>query len=272
MTPGELWRRVWYLLNRRRVARQLEEEMTSHRAMMRDPRGFGNRLKLREDARDAWGWGWLDRAAQDVRHAVRVLRRTPAFSMTAFLILSVGIGLNLTFFQLLHVAALQPVAVKDPATLVRFQRRGPTFSSSGMPYPATQFIRQHNQVLSAVLTQTASEIVWEEDAARKVPVHFVSANWFAELGYAASLGRFFDEQLDEKADAPPMVILADQFWRTRFAADAQIVGRTVRLNERVATVIGVAPRDFPDLDFQNPQMWLLIHQIDYFEPGTTFKK
>jgi predicted permease len=140
-----------------------------------------------------------------------------------------------------------------------------------MPYPATQFIRQHNEVLSAVLTQTGSEIVWEEDAARKVPVHFVSANWFAELGYAASLGRFFDEQLDEKADAPPTVILAHQFWRTRFASDARIVGRTVRLNERVATVVGVAPPDFPDLDFQNPQMWLLIHQIDYFEPGTTFK-
>ena len=271
MTIGELARRIWYLLNRGRFERQLEDEMASHRAMMHNPRGFGNHLKLREASRDAWGWGWLDRAGQDLRDGVRVLRRAPAFSITAFLILSVGIGLNLTFFHLLNVAALQPLPVKDPATLVRFQRRGPTFSSSGMPYPATQFIRQHNDVLSAVLTQTSSDVVWEEDAARKVPVHFVSANWFDELGYGAALGRFFNERLDEKADAPAMVIIADQFWRTRLASDPQIVGKTIRLNDRAATVIGVAPATFPDLDFQNPQMWLLIHQIDHFEPGTPFK-
>ena len=94
---------------------------------------------------------------------------------------------------------LPPVERHGAATAARqgsrdtraLQRRGPTFSSSGMPYPATQFIRQHNEVLSAVLTQTRSNVVWEQEAAHKVPVNFVSANWFGELGYGASLGRFF---------------------------------------------------------------------------------
>ena len=57
MTVGEFWRRIWYFLNRRRFEHQLEDEMAAHRAMMRDPRAFGNLLKLREDSRDAWGWG-----------------------------------------------------------------------------------------------------------------------------------------------------------------------------------------------------------------------
>ena len=269
---GEWGRRIWYLLNRSRIERELEIEMAAHREMMGEPRGFGNVLRLREESRAVWGWGWLDRAVQDVRHAARVLRRTPAFAITAVLILSGGIGLNLTFFQLLNVTALQPPAVEDPSTLVRFWRRGRHFASSGMPFPATQFIRQHNSVLSAVLTRVHGSVDWDGDAASKIAVAFVSANWFDELGYSASLGRVFTESLDEQADAPPVVVVSDQFWRTRLGADLQIVGSSLRLNDRAVTLAGVAPPDFPDIDLQNPQMWLLIHQIDYIDPGTAFKQ
>ena len=270
---SELWRRIWFFLNRSRFERELQDEMAAHREMMgRDARRFGNTLKLREQSRDAWGFGWLDRAWQDLRQAARVLRRAPGFSITSVAILSVGIGLNLTFFHVLNATLLQPLAVKDPTTLVRFQRRGPTFSSSGLPYPATQFIRQHNDVLAAVLTEAQSDVVWEQDTARKVAVSFVSANWFDELGYKPSLGRLFTETIDERVDAAPVVVVADHFWRTRLGADPLVIGKTVRVNDRAATVIGVAPRDLPDLNFQNPQMWLLIDQIDHFEPGTAFKR
>ena len=269
---GELWRRIWYFLNRDRIERELQQEMAAHREMMGDARRFGNTLKLREQSRDVWGFGWLDRAMQDLRQAARVLRRAPAFTITSVLILSAGIGLNLTFFHLLNASLLQPLPVKDPATIVRFQRRGPTFSSSGMPYPAIQFIREHNDVLAGVMTEATSDVVWEHDAARKVPVSFVSANWFDELGYSARLGRLFTARLDEKSDAAPVVVLAHHFWRTRLGSDPLVVGTTVRLNDRAATIIGVAPPEFPDLNFQNPQMWLLIEQIDHFQPGTPFKR
>ncbi|MGH8637685.1 MAG: FtsX-like permease family protein, partial [Burkholderiales bacterium] len=228
-------------------------------------------LKLREASREIWGWGWLDHAVQDLRHSSRILRRAPSFSITAFLILSVGIGLNLTFFHLLNVTALQPMAVKDPATLVRLERRGRTFSSSGVPFPATQFLRQHNDVLSGVLTHHPSDVVWDGDAANKVAVAFVSANWFTELGYHASLGRVFHDDIDGMAGAPPVVIVSHEFWRTRLGSDPQIVGGTLRLNDQVATLVGVAPPFFPDLDLQNPQLWLPIDQIDYFEPGNAFE-
>ncbi len=268
---GELWRRIWYFLNRRRMERLLESEMAAHREVMGDPRRFGNVLKLREEATDVWVWRWLDAAAQDLRYGLRVLRRVPSFSLTAFVILTAGVGLNLTFFHLLNVAALQPLDVKEPATLIRLERRGKTFSSSAVPFPATQFIRAHNDVASAVLTRHPSDVVWDADNAARIRMAFVSANWFTELGYAASLGRVFSESIDDKADAAPVAIVSHEFWTRRTGSDPQIVGRTLRLNDRVATVIGVARPEFPDVDLHNPQLWLLIDQIDYFEPGTTFK-
>jgi hypothetical protein len=81
---GELWRRIWYLLNRSRFERELRDEMDAHRAMKREaePR-FGNARRLLEDAGDEWGWAWLDRLAQDLRFACRLLMRSPGFTLTA---------------------------------------------------------------------------------------------------------------------------------------------------------------------------------------------
>ena len=87
---GELWRRLWYLLNRARYQRELRDEMDAHRAMKGDegPR-FGNTLRLREEAADAWGWTWLEHLLQDARFGARLLRRSRAFSVTAIAVLSV---------------------------------------------------------------------------------------------------------------------------------------------------------------------------------------
>ena len=269
MSLGEWRRRIWYRVNRARIERDLELEMATHREMMGEARGFGNTLKLREEARDAWGWGGLDRLGQDLRQAFRTLRHVPSFSLTALVILSAGIGLNLTFFHLLNVTALQPLPVKDPATLVRLERRGKTFSSSGVPFPATQFIREHNTVLSAVLTHRMGEVVWDGDAAARIDAAFVSANWFRELGYDAAVGRVFSDA-DEAPGALPAVVVSHDFWRTRLGSSPQVAGATLRLNDRPLTVVGVAPAAFPDLDLRDPQVWLLINQIDYVEPGSAF--
>jgi predicted permease len=232
---------------------------------------FGFIETFKENYRDQQGVPSLEHLLQDVRIALRVLRRAPVFSITAFLILCAGIGLNLTFFHLLNVTTLQPLPVTDPNSLVRFQRRGPAFTSTGVPFPATQFIRQNNGVLAAVLTSAPSVVSLEGDISPETAVAFVSANWFEEPGYQATVGRVFSEAIDERVDAAPAVVISDRFWRVRLGADPQITGKVIRLNGRPATVIGVAPRTFPDLDRRNPQIWLLIHQIDYFEPGNPFK-
>jgi predicted permease len=272
MILGEWGRRVWYVLNRARFERELAEEMAAHREMLGgEPQRFGNALRIREEAREAWFARGLDEAWQDLRHAARTLVRAPGFTITVVLILGFGIGLNLAFFQVLNVMALRPPDVKSPETLVRFDRRGRNFQSNGVPYAATQFIREHSSVLAAVLTSTGGNVVFDEDETSRLSALYVSANWFHELGHGPALGRVFVESLDERADAPAIVVISHPVWQTRFHGARDIVGRTMRINDQLATIIGVAKADFPDLEHQEPRVWLLINQIDRFNEGSTFK-
>ncbi|HET9370256.1 MAG TPA: FtsX-like permease family protein [Vicinamibacterales bacterium] len=265
---GEFWRRVWYRLNRARFERALEAEIAAHRDQLREPRRFGNPLALREQSRDVWGWGWLDRAIQDLRDGWRVIRRAPAFAATVVLFLALGIGLNLTFFQLLNVVALKPIGVSQPETLVRFLPRGPRSVSSGLSYPAARVVRDSNTVLSAVLLRRPSMVVWEDDEDGQLPAVFVSANWFDELGYGPAMGRLFSVPFDGGAQASPAVVVSHDFWRTRLVSDPGAIGRRVRVNNRPATIVGVAPPRLRDFELGDPRVWLLIDQADYFEPGT----
>src|SRR5687767_8435392 len=114
------FRRVWYLMNRRQNERELMREMNAHRESMHDRSKFGDTHRLLEYSRDAWGWNWLDDAAQDLRLGVRALKRAPVFTVTAILMLAFGIGLNLTVFQMAHVVLLRGPAVDQPDTLARF--------------------------------------------------------------------------------------------------------------------------------------------------------
>ena len=149
MSPGEIWRRIHFLLNRSRLERDLDDEMAAHRAMKQDgePR-FGSPLKLREDSRDVWGWGWWDHLVQDVTFGSRMLRKSPAFTLTALAILAIGVGLNIGAFQILNSLALSPLPVRDPDSLVRFNRRNAHGKSTAFAYPAVDFYATHNTVLA----------------------------------------------------------------------------------------------------------------------------
>src|SRR5262245_17115204 len=105
------FRRVWHLVNRPRHERELIREMHEHRASMHDPSRFGDTHRLLERSRDAWGWNWLDDAMQDLRLGMRGLRRSPVFTITAILILSFGIGLNLTVFDMANVGLFRGPSV-----------------------------------------------------------------------------------------------------------------------------------------------------------------
>src|SRR3954469_18728700 len=105
-------RRFWHLVNRSRRERELVGEMQDHRASMHDPTKFGDPYRLLERSRDAWGWNWLDDAMQDLTVGVRSLIHSPSFTVTASLILTFGIGLNVTFYQFVNVAMLRPPRIK----------------------------------------------------------------------------------------------------------------------------------------------------------------
>ena len=160
------FRRVWHLLNRPRHERELVREMNEHRESMHDPAKFGDTHRLLERSRDAWGWNWLDDAVQDLAVGSRTLAKSPSFAITATLILTFGIGLNVTLYQMIQVGLLRPPAVKDADSWVRFLRSAPRSTTSTVPYPLAQFVKDHNSVLAAVTVETGATSV----ALRRVPL------------------------------------------------------------------------------------------------------
>ena len=269
MSPGELWRRIHHLLNRSRFDRELEEEMAAHRAMKEpgEP-GFGNSLRLRQDARDAWGWAWWDQLVQDVTFGSRMLRKSPAFTLTAIAILAIGVGLNIAAFQILNSIALTPLPVSDPDSLVRFNRRSPQGKSTSFAYPALDFYATHNTVLASSMGIMRTLVALESDTSRAVPVQFVTANYLSELGAVPALGRLLDGARDDEPDAEPVVVLTSSLWQGRFGADPGIVGRTIRINGRPFTVAGVLQASFVGLTGRSSLAWIPITKQPYGFPGS----
>jgi predicted permease len=263
------FRRVWHLLNRPRHERELVREMNEHREAMHDPSAFGDTHRLLEYSRDAWGWNWLDDAMQDLKIGVRTLVKSPSFAITATLILTFGIGINVTLFQMVRVGLLRPPAIKDASSWVRFLRSSPGSTTSTVPYPLTQFVKDNSSgILSSVILEYQSGIAWGRDAEDQVTALFVSNNWFDEVGYGAAHGRVLSEGLESRADAP-VVVLSYTFWRDRLGADPNVVGTVAYIDRQPVTIAGVAAASLPGLDFNVPDMFLPIAQREYFYPQST---
>jgi predicted permease len=267
---GEIFRRIRYLINRRRFDAELESDMEFHREMAaRAGRSnFGNTLRMREQAREAWGWTWLDRLAQDVRYGLRILARTPGFTLMAVLVLAIGIGVNVAAFTVFDLVALEQLPVRDPGSLVRLERRSPTAYTDEMPYTSLLFYEKNAKTLSAAMGVLGVPPMQVDDDPQPASASFVTPNYFAQLGTPAGYGRLFDPSRDAAPDAAPGVVLSHGFWQRRFGADPSVVGRTIHLNKKPATVIGVLPYAFASLGGQRPDIWLTMGQQPYFVEGS----
>jgi len=267
---GELLRRLNYLLHRRRHDSELEDEMLFHREMMgkTQARSFGNTLLLREQARDAWGWTWIERLFQDITYAIRILRRSPGFTFTAIVVLAIGIGVNVTAFSLFDMVALKPLPVRDPASLIQIQRRSPSRVNRELPYPHTEFYRTHARSLSAVMTVMGVPPVTLDNDTQPAHISFASANYFAELGTTPAFGRLFDPRRDNSPSAPPVVVISYTFWQHRLNGDPAVLGRTLHLNGKAVTVAGVLPADFASPGADTSELWMPILQEPYIVEGS----
>ena len=263
------FRRVWHLVNRSRRERDLVNEMKEHREAMHDPTRFGDTHRLLEYSRDAWGWNWLDDAMQDLTVGVRTLAKSPSFAITATLILTFGIGLNLTLFQMIRVGMLNPPPLKDADSWVRLLRASPHSRTSTVPYPLTQFVKDSSAgVLASVVLEYQSGMGWGRDAEEQVNASFVSSNWFEEIGYGAAHGRVLSDALDTRA-GEPVVVLSYTFWRNRLGSDPNVVGSIVYIDRKPVTIAGVAAAALSGLDFNVPDMFLPITQRESFYPQST---
>ena len=265
----ELFRRLRYLLNRSRFDQELADDLEFHREMAARAGGarLGDAVRLREDARAAWGWTWIDRLGQDLRYAARMLWRSPGFTLTAVVMLAIGIGANIAAFGFLNMIVLRPLPVRDPDTVLRFERRAPEQYATDLPYTEMAFVRAHTKTLSAVLASNASRLTLE-GADKPISAHFVTANFFDELGMMPRLGRALDPRRDARRDVEPVVVLSHGFWERQYGANPGVIGTTLYLNGKPATIAGVGAADFSGLSLSSPDLWASLEAQPYFVDGS----
>jgi len=249
------------------VADKIRAGLTEAEARRATRLEFGGIEQVKEDCRESRGTLWLVSIVQDLRFGARILARSPGFSITAIVVLALGIGVSTLAFSLYNIIALQAIPVRDPATVVRVERRSRENTTPGVPYSSIAYYRESAKSLSAVMaTMNAAPMVLNEDEQR-VSSTFVSSNYFGELGGSAMIGRLFDFAREDAGSAP-VAVLDFRFWQRRFDSDPSIVGKTIRLNGKPATVVGVTPEAFANLGTENADIWLPLLQHSYFVEGS----
>lgn len=201
-----------------------------------------------------WITRWIDDAARDVRVALRGLRRSPGFAITALLTLALGIGANLAIFQLVDVIRLRPLPVRDAQqlALVQLATNKGWRGSQAAPWPTLtnpqwEFFRDHQRIFSGVLAWFSQPFGLDEES-RSVRGMFVSGDFFRVLGVAPQLGRTFTAQEDRPGCGVPGAVLSYAFWQSEFAGDNAVLGRRIVLNHRPVEIIGVVGSEFTGME------------------------
>lgn len=250
------------------VADKMRDGMSQAEARRLTRLEFGGIEQIKEQCRESRGTLWLASIAQDLRYGARILTRSPGFSATATLVLALGIGVNTLAFSLYNLIVLQMIPVRDPQSLVSFERRSPENITPAIPWDSIVYYRENTKSLSALMpTMDGAPMVLDHDEQRVKP-SFVSANYFSELGATASAGRLFDSAREDSVGSDPVAVLSYSLWQRRYGADPSIVGKTIRLSGKPATVIGVTSQSFANLGTSEPDVWLPLMQHTYFVDGS----
>jgi putative ABC transport system permease protein len=197
---------------------------------------------------------------QDLRYALRLFARSPIFTVTAVLSLAAGIAGTTAIFSLADALMLRPrTGVVDPSTLVDIGRttRGSGLDNFG--YPLFEEMRAGGTLFEAMAAHQLSPQIMSLGDARsseRVFAGLVSGNYFEVIGTRPALGRFFHRDEDSTLDTHPVVVLSHEFWTRRFGANRDIVGQTIRLNNRPYSVIGVAEAGFTGTTFLGSDFWV----------------
>jgi predicted permease len=198
----------------------------------------------------------------DIRYALRVLWKSPAFTLVALVTLMLGIGVNVVVFGVLNAVLLRPLDVSDPQNLYQLRLKPWTsFKLLTTSYPAFEDFRQRNTTFSdmAAFNGYARARLGWGNAVRVVSGFAVTGNYFELLGVQPEVGRFFQATDEHGPNSAPYVVLSNDLWRSAFNADPGVVGTTVRLDKDPFTVVGVAPAQFHGTDkFVWPDYWIPI--------------
>src|ERR1700678_3190517 len=208
---------------------------------------LGGEEQARQAYRDRATLPMLESILQDVRFTLRQIHKSPGFTITTVLMLTIGISASTTAFSWINSVLLQPLGgVTDPGRLVVLESVTPNGELVPNSYPDFIDFRKNLKLLDSVAVSRPNAFsVGREDHAERVWGELVSGNFFAVLGVKAEIGRLFLPS--EYADAPgkfPIAVISDRYWRSHYAADPSIVGRTIVINQHELTVVGVAAPAF----------------------------
>ena len=247
------------LLHPAQIRDELDEELRSHiqhraddlersgldraQAERRARIEFGGREKYKEEIHEASGGSFIFSVLRDMRYSLRVLLKSPGFTIVAVLTLALAIGANAIVFAVLNGLFLRPLNVPQGQSLYSIQRGNDTYSVQS--YPDYLDLRDRNRSFDALAAYT---IVQGGLDTGKDPSHVyfygVSGNYFNALGIQPYLGRLIQSSDERGINSAPYIVLSYAYWHSQFQDDRAIAGRVVRLNKHPYTILGVAPPEF----------------------------
>ncbi|HEX8190085.1 MAG TPA: ABC transporter permease [Pyrinomonadaceae bacterium] len=262
MWLSALYRRARALIRSEDIHREIDEEMRFHIEMraednvrrgmspeeaLRDAeRRFGRLTRLKEQGYEVRGGRMLETLWQDLRYGVRALRKQPGFSLVVVLTLAIGIGANSTIFSFANGVLLRPLPYADPERLVLLDETAPkrNVNSMGVSFPNFLDWRAQNRVFEdiAAYTEGTYTLVGGGEP-EQIRGAGVSSGLFEILGVAPALGRAISPE-EDRPGSETVVVLGHGLWQRRFGSEPGIVGRTISVNNRPHTVVGVMPPGF----------------------------
>ncbi len=254
-----MWKR---LLRWRKLDREIDEEIRSHfrmaieermqrgesprEAEQNATREFGNELLVREVTRDMWGWTALERMTQDLKYALRQMRRSPGFTAVAVLTLALGMGANTAVFSVVNTVLLRPLPYPESERLVQMWSTNPNANRWGTWVAYPRFVDWRRQ--SKSFEEMAAVRTWVinlsgGDHPEALLAVVTSSRLFQVLRVQPMLGRTFLPEEDQRGH-DRVIVLSYSLWQRRFSSDRAVIGRAIDIDRQSYTVIGIMPRDF----------------------------
>src|SRR3989442_1162575 len=284
---GTLLHRIAALFRRRRLEKDLDDELRSHLEMAIELnarnaratttarrealRGFGGIEQIKEIYRDQRGLPIIETTLQDLRFGFRMLRRSPGFSILAILCLTLGIGANAAVFSWVEGILFRPypaVTHQEQLLALTGTARGES-GPTGISWPdIVDLQRSCTLIDSFIVTKIMGTTLSIGDRAEVTTGSIVSANYFDAVGVHPILGRGFEPGEDVGRNAHPVTVISYQLWKGRFKGDPQIIGKTQRLNGVLHTIVGVTPEGFYGTFVGwAMQFWVPASMEETFEAG-----
>ena len=264
----ELARRLRMLMHRRQFDADLEEEMRLHLELRQQEhlesgmtadsarvaarRRFGNVTALKEKSHIAWGWEWFEHLALDVRHSLRLLRKSPGFTLVAVLTLALGIGANAAIFSVVNGILLRPLPYHAPNRLTVVWEKNSDGTPDNVGYATYLDWKAQNHTFEQLALYASWQPVLQAGEPEQLNGLRVTSNYFRTLGIQPELGRDFLPEEDNPT-ALHVVILSHSLWARKFNSDPNIVGKSIAMNAASFIVAGVLPASYESLMNQDPR-------------------